>query len=204
VETWQDDLKSSYSDLIWGNSGDNSRYAQAIYGNVPFDVKLDLSEFVQLLRDLPQAFESFSSEFLSEAAAIVERDWVSNAPVGATGTYRDSIYAEPIINTPEGKSIAVLSADPKAEYVERGRGPGYPPPPELLVDWVKIKLDVADDAEAFEVAHAVARNIAKFGTIRHQEWEAGIPGAMGKAYLNNIAQIMGLAESLADKQLSRL
>lgn len=53
-------------------------------------------------------------------------------------------------------------------YVGNGRGPGKMPPVSPLIAWAKSKGLAATDAQAQAIGWAVARNIAKEGSLDHQ------------------------------------
>ena len=53
-------------------------------------------------------------------------------------------------------------------YVGNGRGPGKMPPVPPLISWPKSNGLAATDAQAQAIGWAVARNIAKEGSLDHQ------------------------------------
>jgi hypothetical protein len=64
---------------------------------------------------------------------------------------------------------AVASGLHYAEWVENGTRPHFPPP-ESLVEWVRVKLGIQDEDEIERVTYAVANKIARYGTGADFSW----------------------------------
>lgn len=82
-----------------------------------------------------------------------------NATRRLTNTLRTEVVEQP------GATRADLFGAAHWKYVGNGRGPGKPPPIDPLVRWAKAKGLASDDKAARSFAHAVARTIAKEGTL---------------------------------------
>lgn len=99
-----------------------------------------------------------------------ESNVVKRTHVGATGTLRGA-YA----TTPATLSFLQGSVDNPILYhdwVEEGRMPGRMPPVEALIPWVGTVLGIPVEQRP-QVAFAVARQIARFGTKPGRQVEKG-------------------------------
>jgi len=94
-------------------------------------------------------------EILDGMNASIKGDLDSKG-ISNTGEARDSIRVEV-----DGLTVRSLGVD-YLEFLNRGRGPGKYPPPSNLVEWVRSKLGITENAES--VAFLIGRKIAEQGT----------------------------------------
>lgn len=107
-------------------------------------------------------------------------------PVVATGTLVNSITHQLEANDVLAAREVVFAqapADQYAAYVEAGTGPHFPPPRALLL-WVKKKFGIRTEKEALSAAFAVARAIARRGTLAR--------GVFHAAFGNLTAELGGI------------
>lgn len=88
-------------------------------------------------------------------------------PIIATGTLHSSITSE-LQAAPGLLGRMVIFAQPPggnyAAYVEAGTLPHFPPPRALLL-WIKKKFGIDEEKKALSIAFAIARTIARRGTL---------------------------------------
>lgn len=120
---------------------------------------------------------------LAESAALLEKEIRQRTPQGVGGTQsglRGSMFGE-IQESPFAVWAMVGSSLPYGIVVEFGRTPGKAMPPiAALLPWVKLKFGIADESEAKGMAFAVARNIAKEGTLGRFMFYQGATAALSR------------------------
>lgn len=84
----------------------------------------------------------------------------------ASGAMRRSITTETFDSF--GTTTSTLSAAAHWRYIGNGRGPGKMPPIAPLVRWAKDKGLASTDKAATGLAFAVAKSIARDGSLDHQ------------------------------------
>jgi len=109
-------------------------------------------------------------------------------PIVASGVLVGGIAFE-MRDGPGMIGSAVVFAQPPggeyAGYVESGTGPHFPPPSALLL-WVKKKFGVGDEKQALSIAFAVARGIARRGTLAR--------GMFAAAFRQLVSEAAGILE----------
>lgn len=166
--------------------------------------------------EVQRAFERWPAEMraalvrgLRRGAEIVEKDaklrLTQNKSV-AFGLLRASIGSvvdEAKLTAAVGpglnaKATGAATGDPAnyGYYVEFGRAPGKPPPPQALSLWVKRKLGVGGDDEIERVSVFIARKIAREGTIAKP--------FLGPAGTENAGAILARIDKELDVTIQRL
>jgi hypothetical protein len=112
----------------------------------------------------------------------------------AFGTLRASIFGETRL-ADDGLIGVVASPLAYAAYVELGTKPHFPPV-EALLDWVKVKFGLTDEADIERAAFLVARKIAAHGTEGAKMFE--------QAFNANRVQLEALWARVPDKIAARL
>lgn len=101
----------------------------------------------------------------AEAATHYLLGEVQERTPNVSGVTRDSFERSIPERLQDGALGAVGTMQPHVVPVELGSKPHFPPV-EALMDWVKLKLGVADE-DARSVAFLIARKISRTGTIGH-------------------------------------
>lgn len=113
-----------------------------------------------VLRDLDIKLEDVKGDVRREvaiAANNIRNEAIDLAPVN-TGELRASIGIE---YSKMGLAAVIGTNAPHAKWIEKGRGPGFPPLAPILY-WVQRKLGIRDKT-AKSVAFLIARKIARVG-----------------------------------------
>ena len=129
---------------------------------------------------------------MAEADALIEREVIEHTPT-AHGLLRGSIHSEEQIG-PESVIGVVGTSMNYAVPVELGTRPHFPPI-EPLIDWVQVKLGVAERL-ARGVAFLVARKIARTGTQGQHMFEIGFASVE--------TQVLALFDGARDRIVTRL
>ena len=66
------------------------------------------------------------------------------------------------------KVIGILYGPDHIEFAERGRGPGKPPPPDKIVDWIEKEGITADGISTESLAFLIGRKMAQEGSLLHR------------------------------------
>ncbi len=85
-----------------------------------------------------------------------------NASGRLSRTMRNEVTEQP------GATSAELFAAAHWKFVGNGRGPGRMPPVDPLIQWAKDKGLASEDSAATRMGWAIARNIAREGSLDHQ------------------------------------
>lgn len=100
-------------------------------------------------------------ELVKEVAEVYKQNLIADGKV-ASGKLVNSIKPIPIENDVDGY-IGNISVVDYAKFVESGRKPGKFPPPNKILDWVKIKFPSAPTLRQQQISFLVSRKIAKEG-----------------------------------------
>ena len=138
------------------------------------------------------------SDTMHAMVSRFETEAVKNAPTGATGDLKDSIFGE--VRERPGTVVGrvgtpILHGMP----VEYGTGPQgrlarsrKAPPSSVLHDWVRKKLGISDDREVRSVSYLIARAIGRRGT-KPQPFMREAYIAMRKKFKERVAQTKRIA-----------
>lgn len=100
-------------------------------------------------------------KLVNEVASVYKQNLISSGKV-ASGTLVKSITPNRVEETNDGYSVGISAVD-YAKYVENGRRPGKFPPPNKILDWVKVRFPNASSIRQQQISFLVARKIAKLG-----------------------------------------
>lgn len=132
-----------------------------------FHATFDLSlaqQFLELLKTAPETAAKYLRNATTESLLLLENLTKDNSPVGVTELLRGG-WAHEVLGSPaDGEVLGrVYNPLPYAAAVEQGSKPHWAPL-DPLIDWVKAKLDVQDEAEAKHIAKLIQYKIAAKGT----------------------------------------
>lgn len=153
------------------------------------------AELSDLWRRAPEMCRQELTAAMLEAELLLQREVKELTPVGVGGGgLRGSITA--LNPRAVGDSVIGVVGSPLnyAEPVEVGTRPHFPPL-EPLEDWVRQKLDVAEE-EVPGVALAIARKIAARGTVA--------VGMFHRAFAANRAQVARMFQAATRRIVVRL
>ena len=122
-----------------------------------------LAIFAAGLAKAPELTIEAMTAAVYEAELYVQREATEAAPIGATHLLRPSILAA--VPEVDGDRVIGVVGSPLqyAAPVELGTRP-HRPPIQPLIDWVRGKLHVTDQAQARGMAFAIAKKIERRGT----------------------------------------
>ena len=131
-----------------------------------------------------------------EADLLLMREVSDLAPVGAGGAagFKGSLFHEESIED-SGVTGLVSTSVQYAVPVELGTRPHFPPI-QPLIDWVRAKLAVQEEATARGIAFAIARKISVRGT------EAQRP--FGRVFQAQEEQVRGIFDAAVGRIAARL
>lgn len=155
----------------------------------------DITDFAAALSRHPEQVSNEIRKMMQISLDTLEQTIAGNTPVN-NGLLRGSLT-----NRMQGHPATwlvgeVFSPLIYAEPVEHGRKPGKMPPVDAIELWVIRKLGISDPNESRQVAFAIARKIAKYGTAGAGMFQKGFDQASGP--------IMRLWDTLPDKILQYL
>ncbi|MEX2372409.1 MAG: hypothetical protein WD800_01275 [Dehalococcoidia bacterium] len=133
-------------------------------------------QFSELLKQAPEIVREELKAATLASLLLLENLTKDNTPVGATGLLRGAWAHELLGVTEEGVLGRVFNPLGHAAPVEYGTRPHWAPI-EPLVDWVRAKLNVADESEARSIAHAIRFKIARRGTKGQKMAERAVGSA---------------------------
>lgn len=163
-------------------------------------IELDTSAmqaYAKFLKQAPRIAREEMERSVLEALLMLEAEIKENAPVGAHGLLRGSIFHQMSgAALGDGLGVAGFVGSPLnyALPVELGTKPHFPPL-EPLRDWVERKLGI-DAKDSKSVAFAIARKIAKRGTKAQR--------TAGKALDDKTAQVQALIAAALPRITARL
>lgn len=131
------------------------------------NIAIDAHQLDDLSALWEQAPDLLREELLAateEAELLLVREIKEDTPRGATGTLAASIHGEAPVVLADSVIGVVGTSAAHALPVELGSRPHFPPL-DPLIDWVKAKLDIRDEDQAYGAALAIARKIAARGTL---------------------------------------
>ncbi len=133
--------------------------------SLTFELDTDIaSAFARALKVAPEVVKEEFAAATLEALLLLEGLTKDFTPIGVTGNLRGAWAHELMGNSAEPEVLGRLfNPLPYAAPVETGTRPHWAPL-EPLVDWVRAKLDIADDEEARRVARLIQFKIAAKGT----------------------------------------
>lgn len=99
-----------------------------------------------------------------EAELLLQREIKERTPIGATSVARESFIAEPPRRLADGVLGRVQSSAAHIVPLELGTKPHWAPL-DPLIDWVKAKFGVTEDAVAEASAKRIQYAIAARGTL---------------------------------------
>ncbi|MYC16945.1 MAG: HK97 gp10 family phage protein [Gemmatimonadetes bacterium] len=130
--------------------------------------------------------------------AHFETEAVKNAPVGATGDLKDSIFGE--VRERPGTIVGRVGTPIRHGMpVEYGTGPQgrlgrsrKAPPSSALHEWVRKKIGITDEQEIRSVSYLIARAIGRRGT-KPQPFMREAYVSMRKKFRQAVAQTKRIA-----------
>lgn len=135
---------------------------------------------------------------MTEADALLEREIKELTPTGASGGGAGGLKGSILSREEIGESSVIGMVSASINYavpVELGTRPHFPPI-EPLIDWVRVKLAITEEKEARGVAFAIARSIARRGTL-------GV-GMFHRGFKYNEAEIERIFQGARDRIVARL